>query len=121
MQLTLNATLLGALPRHELSDLLQPPTLYNTGVSTTNMPTIIRTLAEATFVQTIRSLTLPNPEPTRLVSKLKLPGAPISYTQLKAWRTATILKLSTAPCPTDQYELMTRIELIRLLTNMECI
>ena len=118
--LTLNATLFGALPRHELNDLLQPPTLHNVQVSKGNDQALIRTLAEATFIQTLRSLTLPNPEPTRLIAKLKLPDAPMSYTQLKAWRTATILKLSTAPCPQDQYELMTRMETIRLLTTMEC-
>ena len=118
--LKLNATLFGPQPRRELSDLLQPPATHNVQVSKDNMQALIRTLAEATFIQTLRSLTLPNPKPTRMVARLQLPDAPMSYTQLKAWRSATILKLSTAPCPQDQYELMTRMETIRLLTTMEC-
>ena len=117
--LTLKPQLFNELPRTDLNKHLNTSDLSTLQVTEDNQYDITIYLTNNAFIHTIRSLTLPNPTPTSLVPKSKLPDHPMSYGQLKQWREALILKLQSAPCPKDKYLMVERIQQIRLLTQME--
>lgn len=83
---------------------------------------LITIMAEVALVQALRNLTLPEPTtPSWVLTKRHFPQSPLSYTQLQQWVQMTIMKVSRVPPIMDYHALVSRQQVLHLLTNMEFI
>ena len=108
-----------AQPRRSLDQKLKLNTLTSIEPSDENINQLTIQVASQIFTQTLRSLTLPDPVPTAMLRKRDMPITPMSYTQLKEWRDATIMKLASRPAQADLLTLLSRQHMLYLLTNLE--
>lgn len=83
---------------------------------------LIVIMAEVALVQALRNLTLPEPTtPSWVLTKRHFPENPLSYTQLQQWVQMTIMRVSRVPPIMDYHALVSRQQVLHLLTNMEFI
>lgn len=83
---------------------------------------LITIMAEVALVQALRNLTLPEPTtPSWVLTKRHFPQNPLSYTQLQQWVQMTIMRVSRVPPIMDYHALVSRQQVLHLLTNMEFI
>lgn len=113
----------GPLPRRALDIKLTLPThhLLAHEICGENITQLTQITAQINFIQTLRCLTLPNPEQisTTILPKRHLPADPMSHRQLKEWRDMTILKLAARPAVSDLHTLIYRQHTLHLLSKLE--
>ena len=116
--ITLTPEMFGAHPRKQLDKLLSITTHHLTNQPHSSQELLTR-INGLMFTSTLRSLTLPDPLPTAMLSKRSVPEVPYNYTQLKRWKEETILKYIRTPVdPTNVEALRTRQQLLYLLSQL---
>ena len=108
----------GGLPRKELDEILQLTTHQLTQPQLSAQEAHNR-VTSLMFTQTLRSLTLPDPQPTLMLAKRQLPEYPLNFRQLKEWKEATIVKYISHPVVTDDNTLLRqRAQILYLLHTL---
>ena len=114
----LTPQMFGALPRKELDGLLTLHTDQLTQPYLTPAEAHTR-ITSLMFTQTLRSLTLPDPQPTIMLTRRHLPEHPMNWRQLKEWKEASIVKYISHPVHTeDEYQIRQRQQILYLLSQL---